>query len=232
MKDMFSKFKFAFVGICGFIIGGLTIGIAAGDWVTALQNTGITVNLNGVVQEFKDETTGERQFPLTYHDRTYLPLRNVAQLSGLNVEYEVKNNTAYLNYDKFEFSKILERCKHAACRDFAIFNFKANNDDFYYLCLGEGIARGEFYDKNNFQCGEINEPHGFYGPFKSSDGTVYYYAYNVNEEDVGTNTVLYKVDVHYSTEGKIVKDYVKVDLIPESELKVKFADAKIFTVVE
>ena len=64
----------------------------------SIQNTEIKVTLNGQLQEFKDETTGEAQYPITFQNRTYLPLRTVAQLAGLNVDYDSSNNTAILKY--------------------------------------------------------------------------------------------------------------------------------------
>ncbi len=83
--------------IVGILLGGATIGFAANNYVQALLNQEIKVSLNGVVQTFKDETTGEVQYPLTYRNRTYLPLRNVAQLSGVEVDYDSENNTVKLN---------------------------------------------------------------------------------------------------------------------------------------
>lgn len=87
----------------GFIIGlviGLTIASAsfvlANSQIQAILNNQIKVKLNGQVQVFKDETTGEIQYPITYHNRTYLPLRNVAQLAGLSVDYDANTNTAIL----------------------------------------------------------------------------------------------------------------------------------------
>ncbi len=82
--------------IAGILIGSATI-VGANQSIQAIQNTEIKVSLNGQVQEFKDETTGEVQYPITYHNRTYLPLRNVAQLSGLKVDYDSTTNTARLN---------------------------------------------------------------------------------------------------------------------------------------
>ena len=82
--------------LVGIMVGGLTV-VGANQAIQAIQNTEIKVSLNGQVQTFKDEITGETQYPITYHDRTYLPLRNVAQLAGLNVGYDEKNNIATLN---------------------------------------------------------------------------------------------------------------------------------------
>jgi hypothetical protein len=94
--------------ITGVVIGGLSV-VGANQAIQALQNTEIKVSLNGQVQEFKDETTGEVQYPITYHDRTYLPLRNVANLAGLYVDYDNNTNTAILesqNKDESNFDTI------------------------------------------------------------------------------------------------------------------------------
>lgn len=80
----------------GIIIGGLTV-TGANQAIQVMQNDQIKIKLNGKVQTFRDEITGEIQYPITYHDRTYLPMRNVAQLSGLSVEWDEENNTAELN---------------------------------------------------------------------------------------------------------------------------------------
>ena len=81
--------------IVGFVLGGATI-VCANQAIQAMQNTEIKVSLNGQIQEFKDEKTGETQYPITYNSRTYLPLRNVAELAGMNVEYDSNTKTASL----------------------------------------------------------------------------------------------------------------------------------------
>ena len=88
----------------GFVLGlatGLTVAgasmVVANSQIQALLNNQIKVTLNGQVQEFKDETTNEIQYPITYHDRTYLPLRTVANLVGVGVDYDANSNTAMLS---------------------------------------------------------------------------------------------------------------------------------------
>ena len=90
----------------GFILGlatGLTIAGAslalASSQIQAILNDQIQVSLNGQIQVFKDETTNETQYPITYQDRTYLPLRTVANLVGVGVDYDAKTNTAILTND-------------------------------------------------------------------------------------------------------------------------------------
>ena len=92
---MSHNLKLILGALAGAIIGGITV-VGANQTIQAIQNTAIKISLNGQTQEFKDETTGEVQYPITYHDRTYLPLRNVAQLAGMNVDYDSNTNTAIL----------------------------------------------------------------------------------------------------------------------------------------
>jgi len=90
----------------GFILG-LTTGVVltgaslvlANSQIQAILNDQIKVTLNGQAQEFKDETTNEIQYPITYQNRTYLPLRTVANLVGVDVDYDASSNTAILNSD-------------------------------------------------------------------------------------------------------------------------------------
>ena len=79
----------------GVVLTGASL-VFANSQIQAILNDQIKVTLNGQVQEFKDETTNETQYPITYKDRTYLPLRTVANLVGVNVDYDASSNTAIL----------------------------------------------------------------------------------------------------------------------------------------
>ncbi len=94
--------------LTGVIISGLTV-VGANQAIQATQNTEIKVSLNGEVQTFKDETTGEVQYPITYHDRTYLPLRNVANLAGLDVDYDQSKNMAILRNNNLDINNSLSK---------------------------------------------------------------------------------------------------------------------------
>ena len=61
--------------LAGIIIGGVSV-VVANQAIQATQNTEIKISLNGQVQEFKDETTGEVQYPITYNNRTFLQYIN------------------------------------------------------------------------------------------------------------------------------------------------------------
>ena len=85
----------------GFIVAGASLALANSQ-IQAILNEDIKVTLNGQVQELKDETTNETQYPITYKDRTYLPLRTVANLVGVDVDYDASSNTAILKKEKSE----------------------------------------------------------------------------------------------------------------------------------
>lgn len=83
----------------GVVLAGVPV-VFANSQIQAILNNKIKVTLDGQVQEFKDELTDETQYPITYNDRTYLPLRTVANLVGMKVDYDFDSNTANLmSYD-------------------------------------------------------------------------------------------------------------------------------------
>lgn len=63
--------------------------------ITAYLNANITVKLEGEVQTFQD-AQGSRVYPITYKGTTYLPVRAVAGLVGLNVDWDQTTQTVLL----------------------------------------------------------------------------------------------------------------------------------------
>lgn len=101
-----SKKSFVLGLTIGIVVAGMSL-VFANTQIQAILNNQIKITLDGQVQEFRDETTNEVQYPITYHNRTYLPLRNVAQLAGLKVDYDANTNTAILTSNKtIEDSKV------------------------------------------------------------------------------------------------------------------------------
>ena len=98
MKNKISL-KQVILGVTAGVILGSSL-VFAGSYITTYLNDEIKVVLNGNLQNFKDETTGETQYPITYQNRTYLPLRTLANLLGFNVDYDENSNTAILNTDE------------------------------------------------------------------------------------------------------------------------------------
>ena len=88
--------KHVVIGSLAGLMVGTALTVSAGTWVNAYRNDEIKVTLNGVEQTFRDATTGEVELPLTYNDRTYLPLRSLANLVGVGVDYDSNTKTAIL----------------------------------------------------------------------------------------------------------------------------------------
>ena len=79
----------------GIILGSVTT-VTAGTWVSAYKNTEMTIKYNGQAQRFVDSATGEVQTPIMYNDRTYLPVRAVAEMLGVNGDYDGNTQTVIL----------------------------------------------------------------------------------------------------------------------------------------
>ncbi len=149
MKRDNSNFKLVGGLLAGMIIGGATV-VGANQAIQALQNTEIKVSLNGQIQEFKDETTGETQYPITYHDRTYLPLRNVAKLAGLNVDYDEKTNTALLSSTSNISKSFIERIEpYTSFIDNTAFNYVSENTDYLGFIDSEHYVSDSSLKKEN-----------------------------------------------------------------------------------
>ncbi len=99
MKNNMKKVVTA--GLAGFVLG-TTLTVSAGTWIQAYRNDEIKIALNGKVQTFRDATTNEIEVPITYNNRTYLPLRSLATLVGLNVDYDANTKTAILETKDYE----------------------------------------------------------------------------------------------------------------------------------
>ena len=78
----------------GILIGSTMTVFAAQLASPVYLNNELKISINGVVQTLRDATTGAVEYPLTYRDRTYIPLRSVATLLGYKVDYEADTNTA------------------------------------------------------------------------------------------------------------------------------------------
>lgn len=89
------KKNFALGLLAGILIVSASF-VFANSSIQALLNDNIKIVLNGDTQVLRDETTNEIQYPITYQDRTYLPLRTIANLLGIEVDYDSEKNEAIL----------------------------------------------------------------------------------------------------------------------------------------
>ena len=80
------------------VVVGMVVGANAADTlktITASLNYGITIKYNGEVQEMKDANSN-RVYPISYEGTTYLPVRAVANLLGIEVNWDGPTQTVWL----------------------------------------------------------------------------------------------------------------------------------------
>ena len=80
------------------VVLGMVVGANAVDTlktITASLNYGITIKYNGNVQEMKD-ANGNRVYPISYEGTTYLPVRAVANMLGIEVNWDDPTQTVWL----------------------------------------------------------------------------------------------------------------------------------------
>lgn len=76
------------------IVVGMTLSGAAGVYagsklekISAYLNHGITFKVNGAVQSLTD-SNGKKLVPITYQNTTYLPVRVISNMAGINVQFD------------------------------------------------------------------------------------------------------------------------------------------------
>ena len=176
MKKVNGNLKLVGGLLVGILIGGATV-VGANQAIQAIQNTEIKVSLNGEVQTFKDETTGEIQYPITYHDRTYLPLRNIAKLTGLKVDYDNNTNTALLDSENIELSKFI---KDQSTNLHSIETGWFEGGKLFFVRTGEGSPTTIAFDENGKEVGYLEGDFGASNVFlDEKENKYYYYAYNL-----------------------------------------------------
>ncbi|WP_026342103.1 stalk domain-containing protein [Paenibacillus fonticola] len=79
------------------IVVGMALSGAAGVYagsklekISAYLNHGITFKVNGAVQSLTDRN-GKQLVPITYHNTTYLPVRAISNMAGINVEFDASS---------------------------------------------------------------------------------------------------------------------------------------------
>ena len=131
------NWKIALYGATCFMLGS-ALTVSAGTWIDAYKNDEIKVTLDGKVQEFRDETTNAVQYPLTYEGRTYLPLRTVANLTGLNVEYDENSKTAILQTKKEDTEAMIAIKKALKDKEWVKANVMMKKN-----CFGDSISNNQ-----------------------------------------------------------------------------------------
>ena len=78
-----------YITIISVVLNIFMVGIFATnqqEYVTAILNRDVRMVWNG--EEFSplDNSSGEKLFPITYNGRTYIPVRSIAEQSGMSRE--------------------------------------------------------------------------------------------------------------------------------------------------
>ena len=101
-KESESMMKKRFILIFTILILVLgTVSFADNEQVTAILSKNISIVYNNEMREFYD-VTGMKVYPILHEGTTYLPVRAVSSMFGMNVEWDGENNKIYLssgNYD-------------------------------------------------------------------------------------------------------------------------------------
>ncbi|MEW9697774.1 stalk domain-containing protein [Paenibacillus sp. SI8] len=69
--------------------------------ISAYLDHGIKIQLNGADFEMKD-SNGNKMEAINYNGSTYLPLRSVAEASGMNVKWDEDTRTALLKRIEYD----------------------------------------------------------------------------------------------------------------------------------
>lgn len=80
------------------LVCGMAIGANAADTlkeISAYLNYGITVKYNGEAQNLTD-ASGEPAYPITYNGTTFLPIRAISNMLGVEVNWEQATQTVLL----------------------------------------------------------------------------------------------------------------------------------------
>ena len=210
--------------IVGILLANVTF-VFANSQIQALLNDQIKVTLDGQVQELRDETTNEIQYPITYNDRTYLPLRTVANLVGVDVDYDSETNTAKLVTSKNENSnvnqasqvlggkKILLQSEEYRLEDnsFIYMNMVVFDDQTAYAWI---INNREIYDK--------------YNQFKTANDLIKFMSENKNIKNIDLSELIGKVntidDVTRIFRGEDILGMDATILFEESDNEIDFEE--------
>lgn len=94
------------IGLMLLIVAVFSVGVFAGNnmqAITAYLNYGITVEYNDVDQVMTD-ANGTRVYPVTYNGTTYLPVRAVANMLGVKVDWDGSTNHVLLGNSYVDYT--------------------------------------------------------------------------------------------------------------------------------
>ena len=66
------------------------------ETINALLNQKLTIKYNGVEQSMKD-ANGDTVYPISYNGTTYLPVRTICNMLGVDIEWDEQTNTVSIS---------------------------------------------------------------------------------------------------------------------------------------
>ncbi len=199
------RFKFV-LGLAAGLLLGSTIIVGANQTIQALLNDEITIIFDDVAVDLKDEVTGSTLYPITYNDRTYLPVRKIADMLDLKVVYDDAERLVKLSDNRAKRS-----CDHFYINDFDtlspdLYMFAHSNYNYLKLEIVSGNKRRKV-------------PYSNYVALETSNLVD---TYNIDTQDLIDIT---KELLGSNTKNKTVKfvftDVVTKKVVWEKDIKVK-----------
>lgn len=89
----FTTLAVALALVCGLVIGASAAGTS--QQIQAYLTMGRTVKYNGEVQTMKD-ANGDTVYPISYKGNTYLPIRAIANMLGIGIDWDADTQTVVL----------------------------------------------------------------------------------------------------------------------------------------
>lgn len=89
----FTTLAVALALVCGLVLGAGAAG--ASQQIQAYLTMGRTVTYNGEVQTMKD-ANGKTVYPISYQGSTYLPIRAIADMLGIQINWDAATQTVVL----------------------------------------------------------------------------------------------------------------------------------------
>ncbi len=136
---MKEKIKLILSSVAGFLIGGTCV-LAGNATLNAILNKEVKIIINGTPVTITDEKTNETLYPITYNDRTYLPVRNLSNIFNKNIGYDVDENAVEIGLAN-KVINVYDKCE--------IVNDKADNLTIIFDYMDD-IVTGHHLDKKYF----------------------------------------------------------------------------------